>query len=414
MPRKRLYNTPAEKREANRLKAARFYARHKDTINKRRRKSFGVIESLESEGVNVEFETESVRKMMPTETMSPEGVGARRVQKKMTRSHIRLVKTESMPASCEPMPTPESEPYKEDVPSDSLGSPCHYDYDDYDDYVSKERYSSPACGGDNDDYDDYVSKEKYSSPACSPCGDYDDYDDYVSKERYSSPACGPYGDNENDGNDDGNDDSNDDSSNDHDDIKERYSSPSVSCHEPPSPCQTTDDSKESDSSPSSDYEPPSSADPLNVSVDRQARTIPPATFCIDPTVIQSSRIEDTWLAEAQVLLTALRTLYRSVGASKRREFLPKVLEHHLEHLERGYDSFIYDKHEELAEIEIELIHLYDRLYFRHEVGARSVRRVQERITELRGDLGSMALRGLHSTEELVDDYRNGRVDYLKG
>ncbi|ESK88230.1 hypothetical protein Moror_5500 [Moniliophthora roreri MCA 2997] len=37
MPRKRLYHTAAEIREANRLKSARYYARHKDKINAKRR-----------------------------------------------------------------------------------------------------------------------------------------------------------------------------------------------------------------------------------------------------------------------------------------------------------------------------------------------------------------------------------------
>ncbi|KAK7045515.1 hypothetical protein VNI00_007347 [Paramarasmius palmivorus] len=282
MPRKRLYKTRAEKREAKRLKAARYYARNKDTLNAKRRKHSAASKKFSE----------------PTEIPT----------KGAESENEEVLSTVVVPSSS----TPRSQP-----------------------------------------------RNIYQRP-CSPNSPIQQYERHDSPHRDQDP---------------------------------------VSLH------------------------PPSSPDPLDVihRPNRRPAAIGPEnstsyfyrTETIEPSPdLSKISADEAWQTEAQACLSSLTEVYQSVGASKRHEFLPKVVECHLRHIQNdGYNELIFDKHEAIWEIELRIIRLHERIYFRLPIAERSLRRLRDRVTVLREDLGSMIL---YSPDDLANDFNNGCLPFMKG
>ncbi|KAK7023431.1 hypothetical protein VNI00_016737 [Paramarasmius palmivorus] len=122
--------------------------------------------------------------------------------------------------------------------------------------------------------------------------------------------------------------------------------------------------------------------------------------------------EPSWLIEAQACRDAMREVYASVGATNRHDFLPAVLKRHLENIVQGRRDLIQDIHDTVTDIEDRIIAIQNLVYFRLPGVARCIQRFRDRVTDLRGHLGSMVLADLCSTADLVDDYEKGRLPYM--
>jgi hypothetical protein len=81
-----------------------------------------------------------------------------------------------------------------------------------------------------------------------------------------------------------------------------------------------------------------------------------------------------------------------------------LIARHLENIQdRNYNELIYDKYDIISEIELRIIRLHERIYFRApDDEERRIRDLRERVSKLSTDLGSMALTSLCSTEDLLN------------
>ncbi|KAK7032447.1 hypothetical protein VNI00_013005 [Paramarasmius palmivorus] len=300
MPRKRIYKTKAEKKEANRLKSARYYARNKEFVNAKRRKSFKFNPPPSS----------SSRGHIPKVEMVDDD----------TRYLLRT-------------PPPSS--------STSTSSSKHLNT------------LFPVFDTTYLTHSDELHQKPFSP--------------YSHFERHESPAS-------------------------------RYQ------------VQSSMDLHTIRSSP----------DPLDVICQQNQRTetsSPEKGWKCSVKASETSqgreRVETScevpWKDELEACVKALRECYHSVGAPKRSEFLSMALDRHLESIrDHNYHDLLYDKHDILADIELRIIRLHERVYFRlpHDL-ERGISRLRDRTTDLRTNLGSMALTGLRSTEDLVEDFANG-------
>ncbi|ESK81176.1 hypothetical protein Moror_2291 [Moniliophthora roreri MCA 2997] len=123
----------------------------------------------------------------------------------------------------------------------------------------------------------------------------------------------------------------------------------------------------------------------------------------------------SWLHELHNYQLKLLALYRTVGASSTRDFLPKLYAAHIHNFRHQYCiDLLHEKHDHLASFEPLLQKLHNEVWSQYESRSwekRFVKKILDRTTKMRVYVGKMILIDLCGTDGLIDEYNCGRLPF---